>query len=325
MNVVAKHSTGMPARPEPVSRVETTRRRRSMRVMHAMRWLIALLFLCSACILSSMTVVQAVTAGELARESQAAMDKPTEEQEAAWNRALEYNRRIAADGPAFLANAIDPFTRSDQTPPSEKDKDYMSQLSLDGDDVMGSVSIPSINVRLPIRHGTTQKVLDQGAGHMYGTSLPVGGESSRTVISAHNGLPDKLLFTHLDELKQGSPFYLHVMGHTLAYKVTTIEVVDPNDYKRLLIHQGRDEATLLTCTPYGLNTKRLLVTGVRASMPDEVPYENDAPTRSTPFTDLPGLASMAGVGATPVAVGYTVWTGWSCHRENRLSPWGRRK
>ena len=176
------------------------------------------------------------------------------------NRMIEqaraYNRRLVEGKTAATGVLGDDV--------SENDKDYMGQLSVNG--VMGYVEIPKISVDLPIRHGTSSAVLGSGVGHLYGTSLPVGGESANSVLAAHRGVPSAVLFTRLDEMKKGDYFYIHVLGKTLAYKVNAIWTVDPDDIRHYGITPGKDYVTLLTCTPYGVNTQRLLVRGTRVPL-----------------------------------------------------------
>lgn len=140
--------------------------------------------------------------------------------------------------------------------------------------IIGIVKIPKIGVKLPIYHGSSQKVLAHGAGHLYGTDLPVGGKNRHTVITAHTGLADATMFDDLVNLKKGDYFYLDVQGETLRYKVFRISVVEPHDISLLQREKGRDLATLLTCTPYGVNSHRLLVTGYRV-LPDPVKPPED--------------------------------------------------
>ena len=146
------------------------------------------------------------------------------------------------------------------------DAEYEGYLNVQGDQVMGSVVIPVINVRLPIYHYSTEETLLKGCGHIFGSSLPVGGESSHAVITAHRGLPAAKLFTDLDQLREGDKFFVKVLDQTLAYEVDHIEVVEPHETRSLAIMRGEDLVTLVTCTPYGVNTDRLLVRGHR------VPY-----------------------------------------------------
>lgn len=146
------------------------------------------------------------------------------------------------------------------------DESYNSLLD-QSNGIMGSIEIPKIDVDLPIYHGTSDEVLQVGIGHIQGTSLPIGGENTHCVLSGHRGLPGSKLFTRLDEMEEGDLFFIQVLGETLAYKVYNIQVVEPDDVSVMEIEAGRDDCSLITCTPYGLNTHRLVVTGER------VPYE----------------------------------------------------
>ena len=140
---------------------------------------------------------------------------------------------------------------------------YNSLLNLSGNGMMGYVEIPCIGVTLPIYHGVEEQVLQQAVGHIEWTSLPVGGESTHCVISGHRGLPTADLLTHIDRMRIGDRFYLNVLGQKLEYQVDAINVVLPTDTKLLTIEEGKDYVTLLTCTPYGINSHRLLVRGSR--------------------------------------------------------------
>ncbi len=156
---------------------------------------------------------------------------------------------------------------------SEEDPqpEYLDCLNLRGDEIMGYISIPKIDVEIPIYHGTDEETLTTAAGHLEGTSLPIGGESTHSVISAHRGLPGAALFTNLDKMEKGDHFFLSVLDETLGYEVDQILVVEPNDVSALVIQEGEDLCTLLTCTPYGVNTQRLLVRGHRVDIdPEEV-------------------------------------------------------
>lgn len=126
---------------------------------------------------------------------------------------------------------------------------------------------PRLHISLPVRHGTDAATLEKSAGHLYGTSLPVGGESTHAVVAAHRGLADRLMFTNLGFAKKGDLFEIDVQGERLYYKVTDIRVTEPDDVKPLAIEKGQDLVTLYTCTPYGVNTQRLLVTGERTDAP----------------------------------------------------------
>lgn len=141
--------------------------------------------------------------------------------------------------------------------------EYNSLLDVTGTGIMGYVVIPKINVRLPIYHGTDPSVLEIAIGHIAGSSLPVGGESTHCVLSGHRGLPSAKLFTDIDQLKEGDQFMLEVLGDTLTYEVDQIKVVLPDELEDIEIEEGQDLCTLVTCTPYGVNTHRLLVRGHR--------------------------------------------------------------
>lgn len=196
--------------------------------------------------------------------------------------ARAYNRRLHERGQSVLGEARDPWTGLSG---SGSDAGYQRQLDFPPDGIMSTVRYPRLGIDLPIRHGTSQATLDAGAGHMYGTSLPVGGRSTHTVISAHSGLADRLMFDRLrglgGEARKGDVFYLVTAGHTLAYRVVDISVVDPSDFSKLRIVDGRDLATLLTCTPYGVNDKRLLVTGERVKTPARTSETGNARTDRT--------------------------------------------
>lgn len=141
--------------------------------------------------------------------------------------------------------------------------DYDSQLNLAGNGIMGYVEIPKISVNLPIYHGTENDSLERGIGHLLGSSLPVGGENTHTILSGHSGMASQKMFTDLEQLTTGDVFYLHVLDETLAYQVVEINTVLPYDTSLLGIAPGEDLCTLVTCTPYGVNTHRLLVRGSR--------------------------------------------------------------
>ena len=147
---------------------------------------------------------------------------------------------------------------------------YAQQLTVGG--VMAYVDIPKINVYLPVQHGTDADTLENSVGHVVGTSLPVGGSSTHAVLSAHSGLASSKLFSDIDQLAVGDMFYIHVLGDTLAYKVDAVHTVLPTDTSRLQIEDGKDYVTLVTCTPFGINTHRLLVRGHR------VPYTPEQET-----------------------------------------------
>lgn len=150
-----------------------------------------------------------------------------------------------------------------------KDEEYDALLNPDGDGLMGYVEIPAIDVSIPIFHYTTEESLQKGAGHLFGSSLPVGGESTHSIISAHRGLPSAELFTNLLLLEEGDVFYYHILGETLAYEVDQKLTVLPEEVEALAIEEGMDYSTLVTCTPYGVNSHRLLVRGHRIPFVEE--------------------------------------------------------
>lgn len=176
-----------------------------------------------------------------------------------WEKAAAYNEALL---PSILPDSFGVAEAA-----KEEDKTYTSSLNLTGDGMMGKVVIPKINVNLPIFHYTTEEVLEQGVGHLEGSSLPVGGENTHSVLSAHRGLPSATLFTDLDKLEKGDHFLLYILDDVLCYEVDQIKVVEPDETQDLAVIQGQDLVTLFTCTPYGVNTHRLLVRGHR------VPYE----------------------------------------------------
>lgn len=175
------------------------------------------------------------------------------------SRAQEYNQTLAS-GHVVLT---DPFKQIQEQMVMEP---YDTLLDLSGDGSMGTVEIPKISVTLPIYHGTSEEVLEKGAGHLAGSSLPVGGTSTHSVLTGHTGLSSARLFTDLTELEVGDVFFLHVLGETLPYEVDQVKVVLPENLSDLSIIPGEDHCTLLTCTPYGVNTHRLLVRGTRTTV-----------------------------------------------------------
>ena len=150
----------------------------------------------------------------------------------------------------------------------EEKKDYETELDVGASGIMGYIDIPKIDVTLPIYHGTDEAVLQVAIGHLEGTSLPVGGSSSHCVMSGHRGLPSAKLFSDLDKMVEGDIFSLTIMNRTLTYEVDQIRVVEPTNLSDLQLEKGKDLCTLVTCTPYGINTHRLLVRGHRTSNPN---------------------------------------------------------
>lgn len=183
--------------------------------------------------------------------------------------ARAYNKEMLSN-----IDLIDPFSQGE----TNIDERYESLLNMDGSGMMGYIRIPKIKVEIPIYHGTSESVLQAGVGHFWGTSLPVGGESTHTVLTGHRGLPTKTLFTNMDKLVKGDVFYIKVLDETLAYKVDQILTVLPEETEALSIVPGQDYATLVTCTPYAINTHRLLVRGHRIPYEEAVKIEKNTST-----------------------------------------------
>ena len=195
--------------------------------------------------------------------------------------AHAYNLKLAANSDRWHMNA----TQKEQ---------YKNTLDITGTGIMGYVTIPRIKVKLPIYHGTDEGVLQVATGHLLGTSLPVGGPTTHAVVSGHTGLPSARLFTGLDELKKGDTFAFHVLDDTYTYQVDQIKVVLPDDLSALNISTSLDFATLITCTPYGVNSHRLLVRGHRIpnpTTPDNTQY--DDPTTMVFTTIIVALLIIA--------------------------------
>lgn len=167
-----------------------------------------------------------------------------------WDAAIAYNES--------LVNRVNGYLLTE-----EQQSQYENLLNASGLGIMGYIQIPSINVNLPIYHGTSDGVLQVAVGHVEWSSLPTGGESTHCVLSGHRGLPSARLFTDLDELEVGDYFTMNVLDETLTYEVDLIRIVEPNEVNTLAIEEGKDYVTLVTCTPYGINTHRLLVRGHR--------------------------------------------------------------
>ena len=174
----------------------------------------------------------------------------TDEYDHLWQAAFEYNHSLTRRSNSFTLN-------------EEQKAEYNTQLNVGSNGIMGYVEVPSIEVSLPIYHGTDEGVLQVAVGHLEWTSLPVGGEGSHCVISGHRGLPSAKLFTDLDKVAEGDVFMLRVLDEILTYEVDQIHIVEPRSVSDLLISPGKDYCTLVTCTPYGVNSHRLLVRGHR--------------------------------------------------------------
>ena len=198
---------------------------------------------------------------------------------------LDAMRRDAEDYNKALSNGriklSDPFELSGQNSLYDE---YPGLLCTSDTGIMSSIDVPKIGVFLPIYHGTGAAVLENGVGHLEGSSLPIGGESTHCVLSAHTGLNHAKLFTDLTELKEGDLFFLHTLGETLAYEVDQILVVEPYDCSALGVEPGKDYCTLVTCTPYGVNSHRLLVRGKRVPYEEAIVSRVDSSEEETPVT-----------------------------------------
>lgn len=173
----------------------------------------------------------------------------------------------------------------------ELDGMYWNTLDISGTGMMGYLTVPKISQELPVYHGTSDAVLSVAAGHFLGSSLPVGGESTHSVVSAHRGLPTAVLFTHLDRMEIGDTFYFTILDRKITYEVDQIRIVEPDDAALIQIEEGADFCTLLTCTPYGINTQRLLVRGhqIDASQKSNIYIANEA-YRVEPLIVMPMVA-----------------------------------
>lgn len=207
-----------------------------------------------------------------------------------WKRARAYNEALL---PAILPDSFAVAAYSE-----EPDREYMSCLNLTGDGMMGYVEIPKINIKIPVYHTVSTEILEKAAGHLEGSSLPTGGESTHAVISAHRGLPSASLFTDLDKMEDGDHFLLYILDDILCYEVDKISVVDPEDTKDLVVEEGKDFVTLLTCTPYGVNTQRLLVRGHRVDYEPETVQAEEKNTAGISLHTNYLLWAVVGLGIT---------------------------
>ena len=193
-----------------------------------------------------------------------------------------------------------------------QDKEYEALLNESGTGLIGTVEIPAININIPIYHYTTSDSLEKGAGHLLGSALPVGGESTHCVISAHRGLPNQRLFTDLNLMKSGDVFYFHVLDQTFAYKVDQILTIEPAEVESLSVVYGKDYATLVTCTPYAVNTHRLLVRGYRIPYSDEEYEEvvqNVEQRTDTNYMMMQAVCVVVGIAIAVVIYFITGWIG----------------
>lgn len=210
---------------------------------------------------------------------------PDDERERMLAEARAYNDSLRGDP------VRDPFvSNSGYAVPGN----YDDVLDVDGTGLMGTVSIPSIGLALPVYHGTSDDVLAHGAGHIPQTSLPVGGAGTHAVLTGHTGLPTARLFTDLERLKEGDVFVIEVLGERRAYAVDDVRVVEPDDVSSIRVDGEREYVTLLTCTPYGVNSHRLLVRGAPCELPDD---EVLAPAAPVPWPLVGALAAAAAAAA----------------------------
>ncbi len=193
--------------------------------------------------------------------SESVSDLSADQKEAIWAEAEEYNAQHTENV------IVDAFNEDDEYVLSHP---YDTMLDPNGDGLMGNIEIPKLNLNLAIYHGLGTDVLEKGIGHVEGTSLPIGGEGTHAVLAGHRGLPTAKLFTDLDQMELGDIFLIHVMDKTLAYKVDQIKTVLPEETEDLDIIPGEDHVTLVTCTPYGVNTHRLLIRGIRTDYTEEI-------------------------------------------------------
>ena len=217
----------------------------------------------------------------IASYAQSVADMSSEKYDEIIEKAEAYNRKLSKTGIKWTLD-------------EEEKEEYNSQLAIRDSSIMAYIDIPKIDITLPIYHGTDEAVLQTAIGHLEGTSLPVGGEGSHCVLSGHRGLPSAKLFSDLDKMVEGDTFSLTVMNRTLTYEVDQIRVVEPTDLSDLTIEEGKDYCTLVTCTPYGINTHRLLVRGHRTANPNgDADVIADAlqiePVYIAPFLAVPTL------------------------------------
>lgn len=227
-----------------------------------------------------------------------------------WKEAEDYNAMLVKENPQLS----DAFSQDEK----KEDSTYNHVLDMEESGVMGALEIPKISLYLPIYHGTSAEVLEKGIGHLEGSSIPIGGKDTHAVLTGHRGLPSAELFSNLDQLEREDEFYIHILGKTLAYKVFNVETVKPEETGHLTIAKGQDRVTLVTCTPYGINTHRLLVHAKR------VPYteQKDENTSKSNLWDwmLKQKTFLASTGVLILLIIYSL-----IHRKNKKKRKNRRK
>lgn len=213
-----------------------------------------------------------------------------EQKEEMWKKAQMYNADLAEN----QVELTDPFVESKSA--IKSGLIYNNLLNIDKSGMMCYLEIPCINVNLPVFHGTAASTLERGIGHLEGSSLPVGGKSTHAVLTGHTGLNNAKLFTDLTEVKEGDLFFLHTLGKDLAYRVIGTEVVLPEETQDLLIRKGKDLVTLITCTPYGVNSHRLFVTGIRTKyIPEEKENAKDDRSKDSQWMNEYKKAAIIGL------------------------------
>ena len=239
----------------------------------------------------------------IAGYAEAVAEMDTVDYEKIWNDAVKYNKELQTRSNHWFLT-------------EEQQEEYESMLNVSGNGIMGYIEIPSIKVSLPIYHGVDEGILQVAIGHIEGSSLPVGGKGSHCVISGHRGLPSAKLFTDLDQLAEGDIFMLRVLDETLTYEVDQILIVEPSDMSSLEFDEEKDYCTLVTCTPYGINSHRLLVRGHRVANleeSEEIRVTADA-QQIDPVLITPALA---GILLVLLLLGTFVWNRVRSRRQER--------
>lgn len=242
-----------------------------------------------------------------------------EQVEQADNQALEAAWELAEAYNATLVPGVQDLERFTPEQLEAAAEGYKDLLDIAGDGIMCYVTIPKLDACLPVYHGTSDAVLELGLGHLLGTSLPIGGSSSHSVLTGHSGLASQRLLSDLDQLKPGDVFYIEVLDKTLAYEVDQVKTVLPHETEDLQIIPGQDYCTLVTCTPFGVNTHRLLVRGTR------IPYEEASPDAETAPTEpvtstweqeyRNGILMGLGIVGLLAIITVIIWRIWRCKHE----------
>ena len=242
-----------------------------------------------------------------------------EQVEQADNQALEAAWELAEAYNAALVPGVQDLERFTPEQLEAAAEGYNDLLDIAGDGILCYVTIPKLDVCLPVYHGTSDAVLELGLGHLLGTSLPIGGSSSHSVITGHSGLASQRLLSDLDQLEPGDVFYIEVLDKTLAYEVDQIKTVLPHDTTYLAIEPERDLCTLVTCTPFGVNTHRLLVRGTRIPHEEASPDAETAPTEPVTSTweqeYRNGILMGLGIVGLLAIITVIIWRIWRCKRE----------